>query len=146
MHVTVPFSILFYAYIPTTPCMGRLLHPACCPPSCEPGCSSLGAFKNAGIYAPFFGALCTAAFLTEQKRPLKKNTPAHRKGDSRRGEGGGPYMAWSLPGRIHLPSPYHRISHHFFFPALFFRSSSVPYTGRIISTSLPSSEISILPP
>ena len=54
-------------------CMGRLLRPACCPPSCEPGCSSLGAFKNAGIYAPFFGALCTAAFLTERERPCGKN-------------------------------------------------------------------------
>ena len=76
MHVTVPFSILFYAYIPTTPCMGRLLHPACCPPSCEPGCSSLGAFKNAGIYAPFFGALCTAAFLAERERALINYLPA----------------------------------------------------------------------
>lgn len=37
----------------------------------------LQVFKNVGTYAPFFGALCAATFLTERERPCGKNVPGH---------------------------------------------------------------------
>ena len=42
--------------------------------------ASRGAFKNVGTYAPSFGALCAATFLTERERPRGKHAIGSREG------------------------------------------------------------------